>query len=52
MSERPEKSNVFREWQPRYAEHNLATFPVNITGKQKRPAIKGWRKISFDLQRI
>src|SRR5262245_23618807 len=44
-----EKRNVFAEWQPQYAAHGIATFPVKITGKDKRPAIKGWRKVSLGL---
>lgn len=32
---------VFAEWQPRYAERGIATFPV----RNKRPAIKGYLKI-------
>ena len=31
-------SGVFAEWQPRYAEFGLATFPV----REKRPAIRGY----------
>ena len=27
---------LFREWQPRYAEHRVATFPV----ESKRPCIR------------
>lgn len=33
---------VFAEWQPRYAEHGVATFPV---GANKVPAVKGYLKI-------
>ena len=31
-------TGVFAEWQPRYAEHGIATFPV----RDKRPAVKGY----------
>jgi hypothetical protein len=35
---------VFSKWQPRYAEHGIATFPV---GEAKRPCIKRWQKIGL-----
>lgn len=38
-------SGVFAEWQPVYAEHGIATFPVSIVGKDKRPAVKGYLKL-------
>lgn len=38
---------VFAEWQPRYAEHGIATFPV----REKRPAVKGYLKIGLDASR-
>jgi Bifunctional DNA primase/polymerase, N-terminal len=34
---------VFAEWQPRYAQHGIATFPT----KDKKPAIKGWQNIGM-----
>lgn len=37
----------FSSAQPLYAEHNIATFPVRITAKEKRPAIKGYGKIGL-----
>ncbi|GGE24873.1 hypothetical protein GCM10011390_50380 [Aureimonas endophytica] len=36
---------IFSEWQPQYAERGIATFPVYIDGKDKRPAIKRWQNI-------
>lgn len=33
---------LFAEWQPRYAEHGVATFPVT---PEKTPAVKGYLKI-------
>ncbi|MBB3645614.1 hypothetical protein FHX14_001793 [Rhizobium sp. BK619] len=36
---------AFAEWQPRYAAHGIATFPVVIDGKDKRPAVKGYLKL-------
>lgn len=38
-------SGVFAEWQPVYAEHGIATFPVSIVGKDKKPAVKGYLKL-------
>jgi hypothetical protein len=35
---------VFAEWQPRYAEHGIATFPIEIVGKNKKPATRGYMK--------
>jgi hypothetical protein len=32
----------FRDWQPRYAEHRIATFLVRVGNDGKVPAIKGW----------
>ncbi|QIK78644.1 hypothetical protein G7077_06785 [Sphingomonas piscis] len=34
---------TFSEWQPRYAEHTIATFPV----KEKRPAVKNYLKLGL-----
>jgi hypothetical protein len=33
---------VFAEWQPRYAEHGIATFPAI----DKKPAVRGWHRIT------
>ncbi len=35
---------IFAEWQPRYAQHGVATFPVQIIGNDKKPATKGYLK--------
>src|SRR5207302_7936789 len=35
---------IFAEWQPRYAQHGVATFPVRIIGSDKKPGIKGYLK--------
>jgi Bifunctional DNA primase/polymerase, N-terminal len=37
-------SGVFAEWQPRYAEHGVATFPV----KDKRPCVRGWQTVGLN----
>ena len=37
-------SGVFSRWQPRYAEHGIATFPV---GEAKKPSIRGWQKVGL-----
>ncbi|SFO74144.1 Primase C terminal 1 (PriCT-1) [Bradyrhizobium sp. Ghvi] len=34
--------STFAEWQPVYAAHGLATFPVRIEGSQKRPMAKNY----------
>jgi Bifunctional DNA primase/polymerase, N-terminal/Primase C terminal 1 (PriCT-1) len=36
-------SGVFACWQPRYAEHGVATFPVSI--EDKKPVVRGWRRL-------
>jgi len=35
---------IFAEWQPVYAKHGVATFPVNIDDNGKRPAVRGYLK--------
>jgi hypothetical protein len=35
---------IFPKWQPIYAEHSIATFPVSAA---KRPAIRGWQKVGL-----
>lgn len=35
---------VFSDWQPRYAEHGIATFPLLVDGKTKKPATKGYER--------
>jgi hypothetical protein len=34
---------LFADWQPRYAAHRVATFPV----RDKRPCIRGWQKVGL-----
>jgi hypothetical protein len=36
-------SGVFAEWQPRYAKHGVATFPV----ENKRPCVRHWQKVGL-----
>ncbi|CAK7257724.1 MULTISPECIES: bifunctional DNA primase/polymerase [unclassified Shinella] len=38
---------AFAEWQPRYAEHGIVTFPVVVDEKRKKPAIQGYLKIGL-----
>jgi hypothetical protein len=35
---------IFAEWQPEYAKHRVATFPVEIIGNDKKPGTKGYMK--------
>ena len=37
-------SGVFAEWQPRYAEHGVATFPV----ENKIPRVRSWQKLGLN----
>jgi hypothetical protein len=39
--------NAFRDWQPQYAAHGIATFPINIVGSEKKPAIRGWQRVGL-----
>lgn len=43
--------SAFADWQPRYAEHGVATFPVTMAGGEKRPAVKGYLKLGADVSR-
>ena len=36
---------IFQQWQPQFAEHGVATFPVEITASGKKPMVKGYQKI-------
>jgi hypothetical protein len=36
-------TGIFAQWQPRYAEHRIATFPV----RDKRPCIRGWQNVGL-----
>jgi hypothetical protein len=38
---------VFRAWQPGYAAHAIATFPVRVDERGKVPAIRGWQRIGL-----
>jgi len=35
---------LFAQWQPQYAQRGVATFPLLIEGKAKKPATKGYDK--------
>jgi hypothetical protein len=38
------RNGIFAQWQPIYAEHKIATFPV---GEAKTPGIRGWQKVGL-----
>lgn len=38
-------SGLFAEWQPRYAERGIATFPVRVVGKSKKPAVSNYLRM-------
>jgi hypothetical protein len=40
-------SGAFAKWQPAYAEHGIATFPVEIIDNRKKPMIKHWPKVGL-----
>jgi Bifunctional DNA primase/polymerase, N-terminal/Primase C terminal 1 (PriCT-1) len=35
---------IFSRWQPLYAQHGIATFPVKIEGKDKKPMNQGYQR--------
>lgn len=37
--------SAFADWQPLYAEHGVATFPVSIVGNRKKPMVTGYLKL-------
>ena len=37
-------TGVFAEWQPRYAEHRVVTFPV----ENKKPRIRNWQRLGLN----
>jgi|SRR5262245_1922376 len=41
------KPGIFSSWQPQYAAHNIATFPVTITEETKKPAVKGYGRVGL-----
>src|SRR6266700_2280916 len=49
IKKRDSNVGLFAQWQPRYAERGIVTFPVNLDRTTKRPAVKGYLKIGPDL---
>lgn len=37
----------FADWQPVYADHSIATFPVQITADRKKPMITNWQRVGM-----
>ena len=37
----------FGAWQPLYADHRIATFPVRVNDEGKVPAIRGWQRVGL-----
>ena len=37
-------TGLFAQWQKRYAEYGIATFPVRVTDEGKKPVVKGYLK--------
>ncbi|WP_191059320.1 bifunctional DNA primase/polymerase [Geminicoccus harenae] len=42
---------LFAEWQPRYADHDLAIFPCIIDGKDKKPAAANLHRVKLQGSR-
>jgi hypothetical protein len=42
---------LFATWQPQYAVHGIPTFPVEITGKDKKPSVRGYLNTSLGASR-
>ena len=43
---KPRRSGLLAEWQPVYAEHGIALFPVKA--QEKKPAISNWIKVGLE----
>src|SRR5262245_29955400 len=41
------KLGIFSRWQPHYAAHNVATFPVLITQDEKKPAVTNFQRVGL-----
>ena len=44
----PRRGGLFAQYQPRYAEHGVATFPVN---DNKRPAVSNYLRMGLQASR-
>jgi Bifunctional DNA primase/polymerase, N-terminal len=42
---------TFADWQPRYAEHGISSFPVVVNEAGKKPVVKGYLKVGPNLSR-
>jgi hypothetical protein len=40
-------SNTFRDWQPRYAERNIPTFPIEIGPDTKKPMVSNYGRFGL-----
>lgn len=40
-------AGAFAQWQPRYARHGVATFPLEIIGKEKKPMISNYGRVGL-----
>jgi Bifunctional DNA primase/polymerase, N-terminal len=40
-------AGTFAAWQPRYAKYGIATFPVRIVGKDKKPAMSHYDRVGL-----
>jgi Bifunctional DNA primase/polymerase, N-terminal/Primase C terminal 1 (PriCT-1) len=38
---------MFSRWQPEYAAHKIATFPVRISSAEKKPAVKNYTRMGL-----
>jgi hypothetical protein len=43
---------LFSKWQPQYAARKVATFPVLVTKKEKRPAITNYGKVGLPASAV
>src|SRR5829696_3773107 len=48
---RLEQIGAFAKWQPVYAEYGIATFPVLVEGKVKKPLIKHFQSVGLNGSR-
>jgi hypothetical protein len=48
---RSDDMGIFSDWQPRYAEHGVVSFPVVVGESGKKPAVRGYLKTGPSLSK-
>jgi hypothetical protein len=42
-----QRKGIYSQWQPEYAAHRIATFPVHISADNKKPAVKHYGRMGL-----